>query len=566
MHDYYFQKNDRLPQYQMEKVLRAKMATLPKVESPVRLDRDARSSRTPAARASPSTKDGASEVLEADYVVGCDGGHSIVREQIGIPRSGHDFDQLMVLIVFRSRELHDELGKRFPPKSIYRAMHPDLNGYWKFFGRIDVGEGFFFHAPVPKDTTRDNFDFTGLLQEATGFPFKAEFDHVGFWDLRVAVAEKYQVGRVFIAGDAAHSHPPYGGFGLNNGLEDAVNLGWKLAAKLDGWGGDTLLQSYSDERRPIFKEVAEDFIAARIRNDGAFLNRYNPARDKAEFETAWKGQESDVGNRAQVYEPSYEGSPVVIGPPGGKSRPRTASTCSRRAPGIIWCRRSCRRAATCSRSWGAASRCWRSTSTMRRCGRSSRRRAALKVPLKVVRDSYADGRTKYETRMILVRPDQFIVWIGDKAPADAGRSCARSPGGTSHGRMRAHRNDQEGASEDARLRGMSQDRQHLVSPARLPDLRACRMLRPVAGPPRDQALSRDQASHHRGLRSARRLGLVLRRRDHARPRRRHDAAGRADPAILLTGVPATQRRVHSSAFGTQAMPTLEHDASPFGAR
>ena len=120
-------------------------------------------------------------------------------------------------------------------------MHPDLNGYWKFFGRIDVAEGWFFHAPVPKDTTRDNFDFHGLLQEAAGFKFAAEFDHVGFWDLRVAVAEKYQVGRVFIAGDAAHSHPPYGGFGLNNGLEDAINLGWKLAAKLDGWGGDTLL-------------------------------------------------------------------------------------------------------------------------------------------------------------------------------------------------------------------------------------------------------------------------------------------------------------------------------------
>ena len=124
---------------------------------------------------------------------------------------------------------------------------------------------------------------------------------------------------MFIAGDAAHSHPPYGGFGLNNGLEDAVNLGWKLAAKLDGWGGDTLLASYSEERRPIFQEVAEDFIAARIRNDGAFLGRYSPARDKAEFEAAWKAQESDVGNRAQVYEPNYEGSPVVIGPPGGKS-------------------------------------------------------------------------------------------------------------------------------------------------------------------------------------------------------------------------------------------------------
>ena len=90
----------------------------------------------------------------------------------------------------------------------------------------------------PPGTTTDNYDFHGLLQKVAGFPFKAEFDHVGFWDLRVAVAERYQVGRVFIAGDAAHSHPPYGGFGLNNGLEDVVNLGWKLAAQLKGWGSD----------------------------------------------------------------------------------------------------------------------------------------------------------------------------------------------------------------------------------------------------------------------------------------------------------------------------------------
>ncbi len=203
VHEYYFQKNDRLPQYQMEKVLRAKMETFPKVEArfgwdATKVEQDAQSARVTI------EKDGQIETIEADYVVGCDGGHSIVREQIGIPRSGHDFDQLMVLIVFRSKELSDGLNARFPQKSIYRAMHPDLNGYWKFFGRIDVNEGWFFHAPVPKDTTRDNFDFLGMLQDAAGFKFKAEFDHVGFWDLRVAVADKYQVGRAFIAGDAAH--------------------------------------------------------------------------------------------------------------------------------------------------------------------------------------------------------------------------------------------------------------------------------------------------------------------------------------------------------------------------
>ena len=187
-------------------------------------------------------KDSVKETLEADYVIGCDGGHSTIRRQIGIERSGADFDQIMVLALFRSKELHEKL-KRFPPRSTYRVLHPDLKGYWQFFGRVDVGESWFFHSPVPANTTRDNYDFQGLLERSAGFPFAADFDYVGFWDLRIAVAETYQVGRAFIAGDAAHSHPPYGGYGLNNGLDDVANLGWKLAATLKGWGGDALLQA-----------------------------------------------------------------------------------------------------------------------------------------------------------------------------------------------------------------------------------------------------------------------------------------------------------------------------------
>ena len=423
VHDYYFEKNDRLPQYQMEKVLRAKMASFPGVEArfgwtATKIEQDAHGVQV-AIEKDGSMETGPQEIWEADYVVGCDGGHSLVREQIGIPRSGTDFDELMVLVVFRSKEFHEGLKQRYPERSTYRAMHPDLKGYWKFFGRIDVGEGFFFHAPVPKSTTRENFDFTGMLHEAAGFAFAVEFDHVGFWDLRVAVAEKYQVGRAFIAGDAAHSHPPYGGFGLNNGLEDAVNLGWKLAAKLDGWGGDTLLQSYSDERRPIFKEVAEDFIAARIRNDGAFLNRYSPARDKAEFETAWKGQESDVGNRAQVYEPSYEGSPVVIGPPGGVSTAHGKHIFKARA-GHHLVPQKLSSGRDLFEELGRGFTLFAFDADDGAVRAFEQAAASLKVPLKVVRDTYADGRTKYEARMILVRPDQFIVWIGDIAPADAG--------------------------------------------------------------------------------------------------------------------------------------------------
>ena len=266
-------------------------------------------------------KDGVKETLEADYVIGCDGGHSTIRRQIGIERSGADFDQIMVLALFRSKELHEKL-KRFPPRSTYRVLHPDLKGYWQFFGRVDVGESWFFHSPVPANTTRDNYDFQGLLERSAGFPFAADFDYVGFWDLRIAVAETYQVGRAFIAGDAAHSHPPYGGYGLNNGLDDVANLGWKLAATLNGWGGDALLASYTEERRPIFKETGEDFIAAGIRRDAEFLARYNPDKDRAEFERAWKEQQGAAAPRVLTYEPNYEGSPIVFGPPGGVSSAR----------------------------------------------------------------------------------------------------------------------------------------------------------------------------------------------------------------------------------------------------
>src|SRR5690606_2258338 len=115
---------------------------------------------------------------------------------------------------------------RFPERSVYRVMHPHYKGYWQFFGRIDTEEGWFFHAPIPGNSKQENFDFQGLVEEAAGFKIECEFDYVGFWDMRTAVAKQYRNGRAFIAGDAAHSHPPYGGFGLNNGLEDAVNLGW----------------------------------------------------------------------------------------------------------------------------------------------------------------------------------------------------------------------------------------------------------------------------------------------------------------------------------------------------
>src|SRR5262245_60579527 len=154
VNDYYFQQNERLPQYQTEKVLRRRLAELPNVQGRFGWSADTIEQTEASVRVATAELGGSGrELLEADYVVGCDGGDSMVRAHIGIERSGADFDQLMVLALFRSRELHEKL-KRFPPRSTYRVMHPDLKGYWQFFGRVDVGEGWFFHSPVPADTTR----------------------------------------------------------------------------------------------------------------------------------------------------------------------------------------------------------------------------------------------------------------------------------------------------------------------------------------------------------------------------------------------------------------------------
>jgi 2-polyprenyl-6-methoxyphenol hydroxylase-like FAD-dependent oxidoreductase len=424
---FYSQDNERLPQYQTEAVLRRKLTTLPSVHtrfgwSAGRLTQDAQGVQVTIRR----DDDGAEQTLGADYLVGCDGSRSSVREQVGIPLTRDDYEQTMLLAVFRSPQLQEAL-QRYPDRSTYRVLRPELKGFWQFFGRVEYPDGWFFHAPVPPGSKLESFDALGLIQQAAGFACGCEFEHLSFWNMRVAVADQYQVGRVFIAGDAAHSHPPYGGFGLNNGLEDIVNLGWKLAARLQGWGSDGLLESYSSERRPVFWETADDFITSRIKRDADFLARFNPAVDEAEFAAAWKARENDIGARFQQYEPNYEASPVVFGPAGGRNSAHGVHAFKARAGHHL---------APAPLSAGGH--------TFDALGRGftllafdadpaavqafEQAAAELSVPLEVVRDTRAGGREVYESALVLVRPDQYVSWIGEQATPGARAILERATG------------------------------------------------------------------------------------------------------------------------------------------
>lgn len=424
---YYFQANERLPQYLTEEVLRRRLTDFPNVTSFFGWSANTIQQDDQGASVAITSGDGGgTQVLKAEYAVGCDGAHSAVREQLGIRCEGTDFHQRMVLAVIRSRELHEGL-KCLPERTTYRALHPELKGVWQFYGRIDVGEGWFFHGPVPEDATPENYDFHALLQRAAGFPFACTFDHLGFWDLRIAVANTYRQGRIFIAGDAAHSHPPYGAYGLNTGLEDITNLGWKLAAVLEGWGGSSLLDSYSDERQPVFVETGEEIIAGGIKSDRAFLERYSPGHDRAEFEQAWKDLETDGSSRPRSYDPHYEGSPVILGPPHSACGTHGSHSHAAR-PGHHLAPQPLSSGVNVFEELGNGYTLLALGAEDQEVESFRRSAQSLGVPLKVVRDTYEGDRKAYESPLVLVRPDQYVVWAGSEWPRDAAGLLRKAAG------------------------------------------------------------------------------------------------------------------------------------------
>jgi 2-polyprenyl-6-methoxyphenol hydroxylase-like FAD-dependent oxidoreductase len=415
---YYYTANERLPQYATEAVLRTRAAQLPSVETVYGWSADSVVQDDDGVTVDIVERKGAGRrTIRAAYVVGCDGARSTVREQAGITQTRTDHDRLMVLLVFRSPQLH-ELLTHYPGKSYYNVLQPELEGYWKFFGRVDLGNTWFFHAPVPLGTTESNFDFKAYVREAVGAEFEMAFEHIGFWDLRFAIADRYRAGRAFIAGDAAHSHPPYGGYGVNSGLEDARNLGWKLAARLQGWGGEALLDSYDAERRPVFASTIDDFIAKSIESDRTFLAEFDPAKDRAAFEQAWNTRAKGAVGEVHAFEPNYEGSPVVAG--SGSSQGPSAVGSHR------FDARSGHHVAPATLASGgnvyegmdggfvllALDASSEAVSAFRLAA------SALSVPLTVVEAPMDGEAARYAARLVLIRPDQFVAWVGHEATVD----------------------------------------------------------------------------------------------------------------------------------------------------
>ncbi len=198
---------------------------------------------------------GAREEITARTIVGCDGARSLVRETLGIKMLGNPVLTYTTNVIFRCPHLVALHGKG----KAYRHILIGPEGTWSTIVAINGNDQWrfsFIGGSQQREYTIEEIE--ALIRRAVGCDFEFEILSVLPWVRRELVAETYRSGRGFIAGDAAHAMSPTGGFGMNTGIGDAVDLSWKLAARFEGWGGDALLDSYTAERQPVgTRNVAE---------------------------------------------------------------------------------------------------------------------------------------------------------------------------------------------------------------------------------------------------------------------------------------------------------------------
>ena len=389
------------PQIYFDPILAARVRSLPSVtlRYGVRLDGFEQDGTTVRARLS-DVASGATETLIARYLVGCDGPAGVAREALGIRHGGLGVVANSVNIFFRSAELpalHDKGWAR-----IYRLI--DASGCWGEMIPIDGKE--LFRLTVFDDRAALTEPAAALARMAGG-AFPHELLSVLPWERRDYVAERYGAGRVLIAGDAAHECSPTAGLGMHTGIEEAVNLAWKLAAVIDGWGGASLIESYEAERRPV-----------ALRNVALSTATYNglrriPGRDQAATlgPDVWRDILAATSPSEQdKMDYGYDASPICV---------------ADAAPGLP---RAARPGARAPHAWLAEGRstldlfgdgfvllCFsgageRTTPLLR----AARQRG---VPMRAVAIDDPAVAALYGAAFVLVRPDAHVAWRGDDIAA-----------------------------------------------------------------------------------------------------------------------------------------------------
>jgi 2-polyprenyl-6-methoxyphenol hydroxylase-like FAD-dependent oxidoreductase len=415
-----------ISQYTLEPVLKSIAESLPSVtvRYGCRLESFAQDGSGVNARVEQA--DGTRGTIAAPYMVGCDGGTSTVRKQLGIKLRGEHNILEQRQALFRC----DELFGRIPiGKGPGRGRHYHVaDGNRTFLIMQDSTKHFTLHSVVEKDS-----DMRVMFERTVAIPVKYEMLTCAPWRQNLLLADRYRDGRVFLAGDAVHLVIPTGGLGMNSGVGDAIDLSWKLAATLQGWGGPALLDSYESERRQVGeRNVGASRYASLGRRKWHAQYRAN-IRENTPAGAATRenlvrvaGVEQPKSNEMIGAELGYRyvDSPIVCAIPGGPEhafRVYEPSTWPGARLPHVWL----------ADGTPVQDRIPYEGYTLLRLGRTGADTSALEKALRAlgaplaVLDLPDDApRQVYGHDLLLLRPDLHVAWRGNRPPEDAGDVAA----------------------------------------------------------------------------------------------------------------------------------------------
>lgn len=369
--------------------------------------------------------DGAVGNVRCAYLAGCDGGVSLVRKTLGIALSGQGGLKELRQVAFWSEQLYD----RIPIGKGRHYNFADMNE------SVIVVQGdrkeFTLHSNLPADA-----DFESELRGLIGFDVDLKILDVRTWKFHLLLADRYRDGRVFLAGDSAHLVIPTGGLGMNTGVGDAIDLSWKLAGTLQGWGGPGLLESYETERRAIGARnvAAAGWAAAAVPIWRALVTPH--VRDQTPEGEALRQAIADSAsvNQRRMHEMrgaefgySYAGSPLVATEPDD---PRAWDTCAFEPSARPGVRLPHMRLADGRAIQDVLGRNYTLLDLVGNADVDAliRSFAALDAPLELIRMDEPALRDVYGAPLLLVRPDLHLVWRGAAAPNDPDRLAALATG------------------------------------------------------------------------------------------------------------------------------------------
>ena len=405
-----------IPQYTLEKVMLEKARSLPSVSVMFETAFVTAVQDDSSVTATLNHADGQKEVT-ARYLIGADGARSAVRDVIGAKMEGRSGLSHHYNIIFRAPGLAEAHGHG--PAVIYWQIGKD--GF-SAIGPMDKGDiwAFMPGGAKPGETLSDD-EACALIRDRTGIDLPYEILSADSWSASELLADRYSDRRIILAGDACHLHPPAGGYGMNMGVGDGVDLGWKIAATLQGWGGPELLSSYEAERRPVHRAVIDEALA----NYAIYVAPPPPEieDDTPEGESirsksgagilASKGREFNT--LGTVLGLCYSGSPIVDSedatPPPHDSQIYEPSA----RPGCLAPHAWLDDGRSLYDLFGTGFTLVTAKSAEHaEVDKAIAEANSLEVPMCVIQPGGVDVASLYGATLALVRPDQHVAWRGNR--------------------------------------------------------------------------------------------------------------------------------------------------------